>query len=320
VLHSVAEREFVDRIEALGTARANESTVLTSNVADKVVEIGFRDGSRVEKGELIVRLDDRSERAELAAARARLKERQQALKRARDLAEDRVVSEAEVDLTRAELASAEAEVEAMASALADRTIRAPFDGFVGLRNISLGALVSPGDAIVRLSDIDPIKADFTVPATRLSRLRAGAPLQARSSGLPGEVFRGRIESIDTEIDPVSRSVTARALLPNPDGRLKPGMLLEIEVQADRRNSLAVPEAALVPRGDRQFVFVADEGVASRREVTIGSREPGWVEITSGLERGEAAVARGLQAMSDGRKIVAITEELTHDSAIAAGER
>ncbi|MCR9091670.1 MAG: efflux RND transporter periplasmic adaptor subunit, partial [Proteobacteria bacterium] len=143
----MAEREFVDRIEALGTARANEATVLTPNVAEKITEIRFRDGAQVRKGDVLLRLDDRSERAELAAARARLSERQDALTRAQDLAAQRVVSEAEVDLTRSELATAEAEVEAVAAHVEDRTIRAPFDGVIGLRTVSLGALIAPGDPI-----------------------------------------------------------------------------------------------------------------------------------------------------------------------------
>ncbi|MBY8964613.1 efflux RND transporter periplasmic adaptor subunit [Algiphilus sp. NNCM1] len=302
VVHTVAEREFVDRIEALGTARANEATVLTPNVAEKITEIRFRDGAQVRKGDVLLRLDDRSERAELAAARARLSERQDALTRAQDLAAQRVVSEAEVDLTRSELATAEAEVEAVAAHVEDRTIRAPFDGVIGLRTVSLGALIAPGDPIATLADIDTIKADFTIPARRYSLLQPGLPIRATTAGMPDRIYEGTIDSLDNEVDPVTRTITARALIDNPDRALRPGMLLEIELLADRRTSPAVPEAALMPRGDTQFLTVVVDGKAEQRAVQIGMRTPGWVEIRDGVAIGEQVVIRGGQGLSDGAAV------------------
>lgn len=302
VVHTVTEREFVDQIEALGTARANESTILTPNVADKIVDIRFRDGARVSKGDVLLRLDDRSERAELAAARARMTERRDALKRARDLAVQRVVSEAEVDLTRSELATAEAEVEAVAARVEDRIIRAPFDGIIGLRNVSLGALIAPGDPIATLADIDIIKADFTVPARRYSALREGLTIRATTAGLPDRVYEGTIDSLDNEVDPVTRTITARALIKNQSRELRPGMLLEIDLLVERRSSPAVPEAALMPRGDRQFVAVVADDKAAQREVRIGMRTPGWVEIIEGVATGEQVVTRGAQGLADGSTV------------------
>lgn len=302
VVHTVAEREFIDRIEALGTARANESTVLTPNVADKIVDIGFRDGARVSKGDVLLRLDDRSERAELAAARARMTERRDALKRARDLAAQRVVSEAEVDLTRSELATAEAEVEAVLAHVEDRTIRAPFDGVIGLRDVSLGALIAPGDPIATLADIDIIKADFTVPASRYSALREGLSIRATSTALPDRVYEGTIDSLDNEVDPVTRTITARALIENKARELRPGMLLEIELLVERRSSAAIPEAALMPRGDQQFVSVIVDDKAEQRSVRIGMRTPGWVEAIEGVAIGERVVTRGAQGLTDGSAV------------------
>lgn len=302
VVHTVAEREFVDRIEALGTARANESTMLTPNVADKIVDIRFQDGIRVNKGDVLLRLDDRSERAELAAARARMTERRDALERARDLAAQRVVSEAEVDLTRSELATAEAEVEAVAARVEDRTIRAPFDGVIGLRNVSLGALIAPGDSIATLADIDTIKADFTVPARRYSALREGLTIRATTAGLPDRVYEGTIDSLDNAVDPVTRTITARALIDNASRELRPGMLLEIELILERRRRPAVPEAALMPRGDKQLVTVIADDKAAQREVRIGMRTPGWVEILDGVTTGEQVVTRGAQGLADGSPV------------------
>jgi len=302
VVHSVAKREFVDRIEALGTARANESTVLTPNVADKIVNIGFRDGARVNKNDVLLRLDDRSERAELAAARARMSERREALKRAQDLAAQRVVSEAEVDLTRSELATAEAEVEAVAARVEDRTIRAPFDGVIGLRDVSLGALIAPGDPIATLADIDIIKADFTVPARRYSALREGLAIRATTAALPDRIYEGTIDSLDNQVDPVTRTITARALIENTSRELRPGMLLEIELLVERRQGPAIPEAALMPRGDEQFVSVVVDDKAEQRSVRIGMRTPGWVEIIEGVATGDHVVTRGAQGLTDGSAV------------------
>ncbi|MHA7833744.1 MAG: efflux RND transporter periplasmic adaptor subunit [Algiphilus sp.] len=302
VIHTVGEREFVDRIEALGTARANEATLLTPNVAEKITDIRFRDGAQVTKGDILLRLDDRSERAELAAARARLSERQDALARAQDLAAQRVVSEAEVDLTRSELATAEAEVEAVAAHVEDRTIRAPFDGVIGLRTVSLGALIAPGDPIATLADIDTIKADFTIPARRYSLLQPGLPIRATTAGLPDRIYEGSLDSLDNEVDPVTRTITARALIDNNGRALRPGMLLEIELLAEQRANPAVPEAALMPRGDAQFVFVISDNIAEQREVQLGMRTPGWAEILEGLAVGEQVVIRGAQGLSDGSAV------------------
>ncbi|WP_420427649.1 efflux RND transporter periplasmic adaptor subunit [Algiphilus sp.] len=302
VVHTVGEREFVDRIEALGTARANEATLLTPNVAEKITDIRFRDGAQVNKGDILLRLDDRSERAELAAARARLSERQDALARAQDLAAQRVVSEAEVDLTRSELATAEAEVEAVAAHVEDRTIRAPFDGVIGLRTVSLGALIAPGDPIATLADIDTIKADFTIPARRYSLLQPGLPIRATTAGLPDRVYEGTIDSLDNEVDPVTRTITARALIDNKGRALRPGMLLEIELLAERRRNPAVPEAALMPRGDAHFVVVIIDNTAEQREVRLGMRTPGWAEILDGVAVGEQVVTRGAQGLSDGSAV------------------
>lgn len=317
VLTAVVEREFVDAVEALGSTRASESVVLTSNVADKVMEIGFADGQFVNEGDLIVRLDDRSERADLNAAQARLRERRQALERTENLIRKKVVSQAELDVNRAEYAAARAEVESLRAALADRAVLAPFSGRVGLREISVGALVQPGDRITTLSAINPLKIDFTVPAIELAWMQPGLSIRARTAAFGERVFEGELASIDTEVDATSRSILARAFVPNPEFLLKPGMFMELELISRRRQAAAVPEAALVSQADQHYVYLVENGSAQKQAVTIGSRDPGWVEISEGLAVGDQVVFRGLQGLADGRSVQVLEGALGGEDSLTA---
>lgn len=299
---TVDTQTFTAGIEALGTARANESVAISATITEKLVALDFADGEPINEGHLIARLDDRAERAELAAAKARLAERQRALSRSRDLVRDRVLSEAEADLRAAEVETARAEVEALEAVIDDHAIRAPFAGRVGLRQVSVGALIRPGDVITTLDDLSVIKVDFTVPETELARLDAGVPLIARTAAYPERDFRGEVAAVGTQVNPATRAVTARALIPNADGALQPGMLITLELLARERMSPAIPEAALVPRGDKQFVFRIDGETAQRVAVTIGTRRPGVVEIISGLEAGDVVVTDGTLKLQPGAKV------------------
>lgn len=307
VVAPVAETEFTDAIEALGSTRANESVQLTANIAEKIIEIGFDDGARVRKGDLIARLDDTAERAELKAARAQLTERQRALARARTLRDEKLISHSDYDLAVAAAESAEAAVGALEAAIADRIVRAPFSGRVGLRQVSVGALIQPGSVITTLDDLSTMKIDFTVPAVHLKVLVPGLPTRASTSAFPDRVFEGELASVATQVDPVSRSISARALVPNPDETLRPGMLVELELLARERQGIAVPEAALVPRGDEQFVFVLDNGQAKLRKVGVGARRRGFVEILDGLADGERVIVHGTLKLTDGKAVRVLGE-------------
>jgi membrane fusion protein, multidrug efflux system len=198
---------------------------------------------------------------------------------------------------------AEAQIEAIKARIADRTIRAPFSGLVGLRDISVGALVAPGDLITTLDDLSVIKLDFTVPATYLRVLRPGLPVVAKASAFANEPFSGELRSVGTQVDPVSRSVVARALVPNPDGVLRPGLLMTVELFKNPRQALVIPEGALIPRGRSNAVLVVDDGgTAVRREVTIGTRRPGEVEILSGLGEGEHVITHGTMSVRHGQAV------------------
>jgi membrane fusion protein (multidrug efflux system) len=192
-------------------------------------------------------------------------------------------------------------------------IRAPFDGRVGLRRVSVGALVSPGAVITTLDDTSTMKVDFDVPEVFLSVLKSGLAVVATSAAYPGESFDGSIESVDSRVDPVTRSVKVRAKLPNPDGKLRAGMFLTVLVTREPLPGLVVAEQALVPERGKVYVFVLVDGKIQRREVAVGRRVPGQVEITRGVTEGERVVVEGTQKIRDG----SIAHELEAPAATAA---
>ena len=303
-------QRFVDRVEAIGTTRSNETVEIRSNVTEKVVEIGFEDGDTVKKGQLLVGLERAEEEAGIKAAEAQLREARTSYERAQKLESRQYATTASLDERRSAMEGASANLEAARSRLSDREIRAPFDGVVGLRNISPGALVTPGDTITTLDDLDPMKLDFTVPATHLSSLEPGLEIEARSEALGGEIFHGEVRSVSPRIDPVTRAVTARAVLPNPELKIKPGLLMTVELLKRPREAVIVPEEALVPEGEKNFVFVLHrdrDNEAERREVTIGGRQPGEVEIVHGLAAGELVVTHGAMRLRNGAKARILTE-------------
>jgi len=311
IVTSVKSDGFVDKVEALGTTFANESVTITANVSDKIVEIHFEDGQEVEEGYLLVALQRAEQRAALAAAEAVLSERKTAYQRARELESRQYTTTAQLEERLAALREAEANRDAAAARLSDREIRAPFDGIVGLRNISVGTLVTPGSVITTLDDLDPIKLDFTVPAAYLATIRPGLDIVAATTALPDTQFRGKIRSVSSKVDPVTRSFTARALIDNPDHALKPGLLMTVQLLRNPREALIIPEEALIPVGTQNFVFVIDGGenpVALRREVHTGARRLGEVEILNGLSEGERVVTHGTMQLRDGQPVHIMEEQ------------
>jgi len=290
-----------DVIEAHGTLKAREAVTISATVTDLIREIHFEDGAQVEQGALLLSLDDREEQARLRVKQAQLVERENELNRARQLLERNLGSRAEVEDNQARLAETRAEVEEIQVRLQRYLIKAPFSGVVGLRDVSPGMLVSPGTELVRLVAVDPINLDFTVPELFLADLKPGLNITARSRSYPDEVFLGQIEALQSEIDPQTRSITVRASLENPDFRLRPGQFMQVDIARGERQVLALPESALIPEGNRQFVFVVSEDglTVSRKQVEIGIRYQGRVEISAGLEAGEKVVVHGVQKLRDG---------------------
>lgn len=304
-----------DPLASLGTLRADESVTLSATVTDIVRELNFRDGDTVEAGQLLVRLANDEAQANLRVAQALRDERRNAVNRLAQLQSRNLAPRADVEDAQAQLRQAEAEIQALEARLADYHIRAPFAGRVGFRDISVGTLVTPGTELVTLDKLDIMRLDFTLPETVLGQLAEGLPLSATSPAYPDEVFAGEIASLGSRVDPVSRSLMVRAELANPEGRLRPGMLMNVVVRRAPRDALVIPESALIPEGNRQYVLVLDEADdyrVARREITIGARREGEVEVIEGLVADELVVAHGTERVRDGQtpRLLGILDENT----------
>lgn len=309
-LAPVAPIDFAQQVEALGTARANESIDVTAKVSGIVTRIAFSEGQAVRKGDVLVTLEDSESQANLAEANAALVEVRSQYDRAKELFATRAVSRSDLDQLEATVQANEARVAAATARLSDFVIRAPFAGRVGLRNVSPGSLVSPGEVITTLDDTSVIKLDFSIPETFLSVVNEGMTINAESAAYRDRTFEGRVLSVDTRVDPLTRSVAVRARVNNDDNLLKPGMFLTVGLIQEEDLALAVPEEALVPEQDRQYVFVVEEGAAKKQLVSVGRRKPGWAEITSGLSNEVRVVLEGTQKLRDGasvRDLAAVTD-------------
>jgi len=318
--------EIVDNIEALGTVAANESVTVTSKITEKITGIYFADGQKVKRGDLLVQLDDSEEQANLRSGMAILEERQSALRRVQELFKRKVGSEADLDLAQARVNQTQSDIEAIKTRISAHRITAPFAGVVGLRGVSDGALIEPDDVLTTLDDLSVVKVDFDVPVVYLSQLAAGLEVDATTSAYPGEEFHGELKSIAARIDPVTRTVKARAWFENIDQKLFPGMLMQLELQSRPRQALVVPESAVFAVGRTHFVFSIVNGAGStdatnktsdkmvdtkakRLKVTIGTRSPGKVEITEGVATGDIVIVHGILKVSDGSpvKVLAVDD-------------
>ncbi len=299
----VRAQTFTDAYAALGSVRANEAVEIKSRIASAVTAIHFDEGQQVERGTLLVELDDREVAAELKMAQAALDKVRSQYRRSQSLRESRVVSEAELEELAADVRKAEADVAAAQARLDNCSIRAPIAGVVGLRHVSTGGLVSTDTMITTLDDTRQVKLDFAIPETFLAVIEKGMTVAASTMVYAGEIFTGTVSSIDSRIDPVTRSITVVATLPNDDGRLKPGMFMTVELQRERDNVLLIPEEALAPRSGRQFVYVVADGKAMEREVSLGVRAPGVVEVTAGVAAGDEVVIEGIQKVRNGAAVI-----------------
>ena len=294
---------IVQTYGAIGNASANEAVVITAKVPGLVKAINFKEGETVEAGTILVELEFRELRAMAAAAEADVRNARQNYDRTVRLAKTENAPQARVDELKATLEAAEARAEATRARLADMTIVAPFSGRLGLRRISVGTLIQAGTTITTLDDMSVIKMDFSVPETLLAAVQPGQAVEAHTDAFPDRTFAGTVRTVDSRIDPATRAFEVRAEIPNPDGTLKPGMLLTLELTLARREAaVLIPEEALVPQGTKQFVFTVEDGKARRREVEIGTRMKGTVEIRSGIEGDAVVLVGGIQRVRDGTPV------------------
>lgn len=300
----VQPRPFNDALQALGTAQANESVTITAKVSDVVTRLAFDSGQRVHAGQLLADMNSRAQQADVAAAEAALRDADQQLRRGAELDKAQLIARGQYDTLRANRDAAAASVQAKRASVADRTITAPFAGVLGLRQVSLGALVAPGTVITTLDDDHTMKLDFTLPEAALSSVSGGQSIIATSDAWPGATFGGHIADIDSRIDPETRAVRVRAELPNPDGKLRQGMLLRVQVQLPTRQALVLPELAVQQEAEQSSVLrVGPDDTVQPVPVKLGTRREGVVEVVSGLKPGDRVVVEGTVKLHAGDHIV-----------------
>lgn len=310
---------IADEVEALGTLQANENVNLMPSVTERITAIHFDDNAEVKKGDILVEMDAAEEEAELAAESSRKKEAERQVTRLRPLVKRGAASKSALDESERELATATARITAIESRINERRIRAPFDGVVGIRNISVGDMVSPGNMnslITTIDDISRMKLDFAIPEVFLSTLKKGLQVTARASAYPDKVFEGVVTSIDSRIDPTTRTVKARAILENPEALLKAGMLMRLRLKQNPRSALVIPEATIATAGRKNFVMLVVEGdplTIKKQEIEIGTRQVGQVEVLSGLKAGDRIVTDGILKVRDGSKIIVSANDNSEDS-------
>lgn len=318
--HRVEPVAWIDTIEALGTAQANESVTLTAKVTEVVRRVRFQDGGRVAAGDVLVELTGQAEVAQLEEAQASLNEAQQQLDRMEGLVAQGTIPRAQYDTQRAARDTARARANAIRARLSERVISAPFAGTLGFRQVSDGALVAPGTVITTLDDTSIIKLDFNVPEAFLSSLVPGSDITARSAAWPGRDFEGAVASVGSRIDPVTRAVTVRAHLDNPDGAIKPGMLMTVALFTAPRQALVVPELAVTQIGASSFVFrIGDDDVVQQVAVQLGARRRGEVEVRDGLADGERVVVDGTLKVRNGTRVAIIDGGTGGSAANAAAD-
>jgi membrane fusion protein (multidrug efflux system) len=295
-------------VNAVGALIAEDSVVLRPEIDGRINRLLFKEGQPVRKGALLVTLDSADQRARVAAAQADLKLAQSRYKRSEDLVAQNFISRQALDEARANLDVLRARLQQEQAALDKTALRAPFAAVAGLRQVSPGAYVNKGDDIVRLDALGTLKLEVPVPETYLPLVRIGLPVTLSIDALPGRTFSGKVHAIDPVVDPVSRNVRVRARIANPTGLLKPGMFARVTADlGGKTHAILLPEQVIAPRPDGNYVFLAVDGKAELRKVTLGKREPGRVEIVSGVAAGDTVVLDGQIKLRPGVPVVTLEQ-------------
>lgn len=298
-------RTLSSTVEAVGTSLALQSIEMVALASGRVKEIAFDPGQKVAAGDVLVMLDEEIERADLNQAEASLREATFALERAVTLRQQNAVSQAALDEAESRKATAEAELDRARRRLADRTVSAPFDGIVGMRQVDAGARIDDSTVITTLDDLSEIRIEFSVSETLYSNIAVGQMVVATAAAYPDRRFEGKVSSIDSRVDPAGRSFKVRATLPNDDLALPAGMYMHVTLELASRVAVVVPETAIVPVGGKSYVYLVSDGVAEQREVSLGARQPGTVEVAQGVEAGDIVVVSGTQSLRPGAPVTVV---------------
>ncbi len=287
---------------AVGTLRSKDSVVLRSEITGRIIELNIEEGGKVKKGEVVARLDDSVAKAHVQQAQASLSLAVSQDRRAGELTRQGFISKQARDEAASQLRVQRAALALAQAQLQKTTIVAPFDGLIGLRNVSVGDYVGPGDVLVPIESVDPLQVDFRIPEQYLSLVHPGLKLRLRFDALPGQVREGEVGAISPSIDVGGRSILLRANVGNADDALRPGMFARVDLQFADDQVLTIPETALVPSGEERYVYRVADGKAERVAVRIGQRRGGRIEIASGLSEGDQVVVAGLQKIADGASV------------------
>ena len=303
VVAAVAEEPWTDHVRALGTVRAREAVTVTAKVSETVQRVHFQSGQEVARGAPLVTLSGQQQQAALASAQAALKEAEQLYARQSTLAGQQLIARASLDTQRAARDAARAQVAQIRANLSDRVIRAPFAGVLGIRQVSPGALVTPGTEIATLDDIARVFVDFPVPETELADVSPGQALVGRVGTYGDRSFDGKVETVSARLDAGSRAATVRGDFANDDRALKPGMLVQVELARDTRQALVVPEIAVQQVGTETFVWrVKPDMTVEKVDVEVGGRVPGKVMLASGIKAGDRIVVEGTGKVQPGSMV------------------
>lgn len=292
-----------DDLWSVGSLRSDESVQVSSEVTGRIAEISFREGEQVKTGAVLIKLDDALANAEVADTRARADLAQSNFERAQSLSKSGSGTEKAFDEATSALATAKAALQLSETRLLKLSITAPFDGRVGLRDISVGAYATPGAAIVNLEKIDVLKLDFRLPETVLTQVSNGQAVELTVDAFPGRIFTGEVYAIDPQVDVNGRSIRIRARIANADLALRPGLFARVIIKGLReREVVRVPESAVVPAGNDKIVYSIVGGKAKENKVTLGRRRAGEVEILSGVEDGTQVIISGQTRLRDGAPV------------------
>jgi len=315
----VKEEDWAPMLSAVGAVSAVQGAMVSTELAGTVSEIMFQNGGVAKKGDVILKLDASQEEALLRSAEAEAELARTDLERTRGLASQNVVSKAELDAAESKFRRLTAVVDQMRSNIRKKTIVAPFDGELGIRQVNVGQMINAGQQVVLLQSLDPVYVDFALPQQHLQNLSTGLEARVRTDALPGREFVGKLTAINSAVDTVTRNVTLQATLENPDHALRPGMFIKIDiVLPEKHKSLVIPGSAIsyAPYGDSVFVIEKQKDNKTGKEsqvlrqqfVRVGEARGDFVSITTGLKAGETVVGTGVFKLRNGMA-VAINNDL-----------
>lgn len=297
-------------VKAVGTLLAEASAALRAEVPGQILEIHFEEGQYVTRGSKLFSIEATILEAEVNEAKANAERSRAAFSRARDLHGKKLISGTDYDTAQANMNVDVARLLSSQAKLAKTVIRAPFDGFAGLREINVGDYATIGQPLVDVVQLDPLRVRFSVPETLLPKVQVGLPVEVNADAYPGQAFTGTITAVAPRIDVQGHNLAIHASLPNPELKLRPGFFVSVIVSlGEKADALVVPEQAIWPIGQDKTVFVVVDGKAVQRTVRLGERQPGFVEVVSGLNHGDIVVTAGQMKIYDGASVRSTTSEL-----------